>query len=171
MYEYHGSSEHEKRLATGRCRCASEGQVHDMKSLLKENRIMKPPDLEIPLSTPGVRRYPSDPQPHGAGYGATYIFAVSAELEVHIAPDSERGLNDAVKHETLFRNEHVLAAGEISIQDGVITALNDHSGSYGTVGALEVNPDFARAILEAFQRHDYPMNERLLDELQNLSNP
>jgi hypothetical protein len=167
MYRYHGSTEHEKRLVAGRCRCESQGEVHNLPALLREGRINDPHQMENTLSTPEVRRSRSEPDP-GGGYGKTFIFAVSEDFEIHIAPDSDRALEGAVKHETLFHNADVLAAGEICIRDGIIAGLNDLSGSYGTDGALETNPGFADAALLAFDKHGLPVREILKDELGNL---
>jgi hypothetical protein len=138
-------------------------------SLVNNDRITDPNYRGINLSTPGVVKSFSEPPPPGSGYGRTFIFAVSEGQEIHVAADSERALPNAVKHETLFHNADVLAAGEICIRDGVIFALNDHSGSYGTVGELETNSDFARAVLSAFDKHRLPVDPNLRSELENLT--
>src|SRR5258708_2275670 len=118
MYQYHGSSVQTNRLANGICRCASQGQIHSLSVLLIEGRILDPSAMAKPLSTPPIRKLRSDPEPAGGGFGRTFIFAVSEQFEIHVAPDSERRWDNAVKHETLFHNAPVLAAGEICIQDG-----------------------------------------------------
>ncbi len=137
-------------------------------TLVHEGRILAPPEMATPLTTPMVRNSRTDPNPPGAGYGTTFIFAISEKLEIHIAPDSDRHLPDAVKHETLFHNANVLAAGEISIHEGIVTGLNDHSGSYDTFGGLETNPAFVHAILHAFKNNNVPVDPILEERLQNL---
>ena len=74
-----------------------------------------------------------------------------------------------MKHETLFHNADVLAAGEIHIRSGVIAGLNDHSGSYGTAGALEENPEFSTSVLSAVERLSLPIDEATRQYLQQLS--
>ena len=171
MYSYHGTSQHRTRLADGRCRCESQGRVHRLDALLSRGLILAPPALADPLSTPQIRRLRSDPEPIGAGYGRTFIFAINEELEICIAADNDRQLHNAVKHETLFHNANVLAAGEICIQNGIILNINDHSASYSTIGKLEADPAFAQAVLGAIARHAFPLDPQLKDLLENLSNP
>jgi hypothetical protein len=79
-------------------------------------------------------------------------------LVVHIAFDGVRGAPDAVKHETLFQNANVEAAGEISFVMGRVSSINDHSGSYGTYGKLVSDPEFARAVRRAFSLTRVLMN-------------
>ena len=170
MYKYEDSSTQQYRKPRGECRCGSKGAVYNLAALVQKGVIFEPTRMLNPLSTPQVSKSPSAPKPEGSGYGKTYIFAVSENLDIHVAPDSERRMPDAVKHETLFHNAHVLAAGEICIQDGVIVDLNDQSGSYGTLGALETNPQFADAILRAIKKHSLPIDQQLNDRLEQLRN-
>jgi hypothetical protein len=116
-----------------------------------------------------VKQYPSDPVPAGAGYGKTFIFAINRNLEIHLAPDSDRTLAEAVKHETLFHNEDVLAAGEISIENGIVTGLNDHSTTYKTYGFLETDTSFSQAVLDAFTHNGVPLHPLLQERLLNLA--
>ena len=169
MYRYHETSEQIKRFEEGRCRCGSNGQFYSLVTLVHDGRILSPTDMVTPLTTPMVRNSRTDLNPPGAGYGKTFIFAISEKLEIHIAPDSNRNLPDAVKHETLFHNANVLAAGEISIQEGIVTGLNDHSGSYNTFGGLETNPGFVEAILNAFKNNGVPVAPILVERLQNIT--
>lgn len=170
MYQYHGSDEHAKRLASGRCRCASNGPVYDVVALLRDGLLLDPRDMQSLLSTPEVRPDPNAAYPPGSGYGRTFIFAISEDLDVHVAPDSDRGLQNAVKHETLFHNAHVLAAGEIFIKNGIISGINDISGSYDTIGELLITPDFARNVLNAFLIKNLPFTPSLRDRLVFLAN-
>jgi hypothetical protein len=89
-----------------------------------------------------------------------FIFAVSQNFEIRIALDHLRAVDNAVKHETLFHNANVLAAGEIYFEEGVVIDINDRSGSYRTLGMLNT-PDFARAVLTAFRQNGIPMSESL----------
>jgi hypothetical protein len=168
MYRYHGSEVHKERLAMGRCRCHSEGKIHDLAALLQKGRITDPHQVGSNLSTPGVRMPCCGFGSSAGGDAEIFIFAVDEELRIHIAQDTDRAVAGAVKHETLFHNADVLAAGEICIRDGIIAGLNDHSGSYGTRGALETDREFADAVLQAFSTNDLPVSEILRDELENL---
>ena len=168
MYTYQGSSLQQERLVKDECRCGSQGTVHNLAGLLREGRIADPAQMDTNLSTPEVRTLRDDPEPPGGGPGKTFIFAVDGDFEVHAAPDGERALAHAVKHETLFHNADVRAAGEICIQDGVVLNLNDHSGSYKTVGKLETDSDFAEAVLRAFDLRGLPLDSLLRNRLENL---
>lgn len=100
MYQYEGSELQKDRIAKNECRCGSQGNVYDLTVLLRNGRIVEPPQMMSSLSTPKVRRSRTEPAPIGSGYGKTYIFAVDEDLECHAAPDNERRLVEAVKHET-----------------------------------------------------------------------
>jgi hypothetical protein len=63
-----------------------------------------------------------------------------------------------VKHETLFHNADVRAAGELSVVDGIIVAVNDFSGSYRTAGKLDTDRRFAEAVLTAIDRASIPLH-------------
>lgn len=165
MYQYEGSSEQTGRLNRGECRCASRGDVYCLAQLLSDGRILEPA-LSVPLSTPPIRKGYSNPIPAGGGINKTFIFAINEHFQIHVARDGHRPLRNAVKHETLFHNADVLAAGEISIQDGIITDLNDLSGSYKTEGELEVNPDFSAAILNTIAKHNLPVSPELQKRLR-----
>ncbi len=169
MYQYQGSDLQKERITKGVCRCGSQGDVYNLAALLRRDRIAAPKEMVTNLSTPKVPKARGEREPPGSGAGKTYIFAVGEDLEVHIALDSDRQDAGAVKHETLFHNADVLAAGEICIEDGVISALNDHSGSYGTDAELEANPGFARAVLSACEKHKFPVTVNLRTKLENLT--
>jgi hypothetical protein len=94
------------------------------------------------------------------------IYAVSTTLVVHIAFDGVRGATDAVKHETLFHNANVAAAGEVSFVMGRVSNLNDHSGSYGTFGKLASDPAFARAVRLGFSRTLVLMDKSVLENIR-----
>lgn len=99
--------------------------------------------------------------------GPKIIYAISPEFVVHIAFDGVRGAADAVKHETLFHNANVAAAGEVSFLMGRVAAINDHSGSYGTFGKLESDPAFARAVRLGFSRTLVLMNESVPETIRS----
>lgn len=129
---------------------------------------MDPEDQTRRLSTPSIKKYTTDMQPPDGGIGKTFIFAVGPSLDIHIARDGDRSQQGATKHETLFHNADVLAAGEIHIQDGIISAVNDISGSYNTAGKLESESIFAVAVLNAFEKSGVRVNKALRDELNEL---
>jgi hypothetical protein len=90
---------------------------------------------------------------------------------MNVAPDGDRPTHNSVKHETLFHNRDVLAAGEICIQNGQIVDLNDCSASYGTYGELEATPQFADVVLSVVTQHHLPMSDLLKHDLQQLRTP
>ena len=170
MYQYHGSLVHENRLKVGRCRCQSNGAIYDAKALLRNGLIFEPIHLAHPLSTPRIPTL-SNPDTIVDEITQPFIYAISLDFEMHLAPDGNRPTAGSIKHETLFHNEHVLAAGEIWIQNGVVAGMNDFSGSYGTRGEMEANPAFAEAVLSALRKQNLPVEEMFFQELMNLSVP
>jgi hypothetical protein len=140
-----------------------------LEALIRNGHIADPQHPENSLSTPEVVKSFSDPPPPGSGSGRTFIFAISEDFQIRVAPDGVRTVAGAVKHETLFHNADVLAAGEICIRDGIIAGLNDLSGSYRTEGYLETNPDFAKAVLRAFEKNHLPVDDALIDQLQHFT--
>ena len=171
-YNYDGSTRNDERLKQNICRCGSEerGRVFNLRRLIaKGGKIYSPMDMTLPLCTPEVKKSPSAPIPPDGGYGKTFIFAIDRNLEIHVAADCDRLEPNAVKHETLFHNADVLAAGEICIKNGVVVALNDHSNTYQTYGSLENKADFAKAVLDAFQKHSVPVDSGLKTKLKELA--
>jgi hypothetical protein len=77
------------------------------------------------------------------------IYAVDVNFEIRAGFDGIRGEENAVKHETLFHNADVRAAGEMAVVGGIIVSVNDFSGSYRTAGKLETDRRFAEAVLTA----------------------
>ena len=71
-----------------------------------------------------------------------------------------------MKHETLFHNANVRAAGELEVVDGMIVNVNDHSGSYGTVGKLQTDRRFAMAVLTAIDLVAAPTKDRARTQLK-----
>jgi hypothetical protein len=138
MYIYHDTVIRLERERKGHDHCRSKGAVFDLARLVNgEGKAVDPrrPGLLLDNSA-----------------GPKIIYAVSSDLEVHIAFDGVRGAADAVKHETLFQNANVEAAGEVSFVMGRVSGINDHSGSYGTFGKLVSDPAFARAVRRGFSR-------------------
>lgn len=161
MFYYHDSAENHRRLAAGICRCQSQDQdrVVDLRDLVQGNRLRSVHSPDELLDAPVVNG--SDDhleKPY------KFIFAISQDYEIRIAMDHLRTIDNAVKHETLFHNADVLAAGEISFRDGIVIDINDRSGSYGTLGMLDTAPGFAEAVLTAFEQNGIPV----LDSLQEL---
>lgn len=150
IYDYHNSEIRAERLLKGRDHCDSDGAVHALPDLVVAERVIDP-ERGGNLTTTPARRL---------------IYAIDAALRIHVGFDGERGTGAAVKHETLFHNEPVDAAGELHVADGVVDEINDQSGSYGTTGLMEVDRRFARAVLKAFERAQIPMSDAMLDSLK-----
>jgi hypothetical protein len=138
MYFYHDSPVRIERERKGLDHCTSKGPVFKLAELVTD------------------RGEAADPRTAGKlldnSRGPTIIYAISAELVVHIAFDGVRGTSNAVKHETLFHNANVAAAGEVSFVMGRVSGINDRSGSYATEGMLVLDPAFARAVRLGFSR-------------------
>jgi len=147
MYVYHGSSIQKARVKSGTDHCGSEGTVYRLQDLLSSAVIIDPRNGSKPL-TAGRNSRPPAP---------VLIYAVDRNLELHVAFDGIRGNADAVKHETLFHNADVEAAGEMQVRRGIIFAVNDLSGSYRTAGRLGEDRRFARAVLAAIDRIAAPL--------------
>jgi hypothetical protein len=152
MHHYHGTTEHANRLRDNRCRCKSTGVSYNLAAFVAEGIIVDPRNPTIPL-TSGEIGVPDKTN--------VFIYAVSEEFCIQIAPDGDRGQPDAVKHETLFHNAPVRAAGELHIVNGRLVAINDVSGSYGTRGYLETDPSFAASLLVVIRQHQIPIESTL----------
>ena len=148
MYSYHESSIRTDRVARGMDHCASEGAVWNLTDLVVDSLVRDPFDRSQGLTTAGSTR----------SAVRVLIYAVDAEFRIRVGFDGTRGVPDAVKHETLFHNADVEAAGEMEIERGVITAVNDFSGSYRTVGAIARDRRFVGAVLEALNRIAAPIS-------------
>jgi hypothetical protein len=153
MYIYHDTAVRLERERKGHDHCGSTGSVFDLATLVNAHGEAVHPDRpEVLLDNSA---------------GPKIIYAVSIELVVHIAFDGIRGAANAVKHETLFHNANVAAAGEVSFVMGRISDINDHSGSYGTFGKLESDPAFARAVRLGFSRTLVLMNESVPENIRS----
>jgi hypothetical protein len=162
MFYYHDTAENHRRLAAGICRCQSEEQdrVVNLRDLVLGNRLRSVHSPAELLDAPVVNGNDDHlEKPY------RFIFAVSQNFEIRIALDHLRVVDNAVKHETLFHNANVLAAGEIYFENGVVIEINDRSGSYGTLGMLETAPGFAEAVLTAFERNGIPVLDSLREFL------
>jgi hypothetical protein len=126
VYRYEGSIVQLERLAGKRDHCGSGGIVHDLRDLISSGRIHEPdaPGRTLTAGRSMGRK------------NRILIYAVDENFDIHVGFDSERGMPSAVKHETLFRNADVRAAGEIEVSDGIVVEVGDVSGSYGTSGRL-----------------------------------
>lgn len=148
MYDYHGTAIHHERLAKGLDHCASRGMVVDLATLIRNGVIYDPSHPQRALSSDS-----------GPGEGRRFfIYAVGLQSSVHIGIDGNRGAPDAVKHETLFHNLPVLAAGEIMFSDGMIVRVNDQSGSYSTFGKIRTDTRFLPALFNALDVIDAPLD-------------
>jgi hypothetical protein len=147
MYNYDGSPVRQERLANGTDHCGSAGDVYNLHTLVSGDVIVEPDARERPLATgssPGAER--------------VLIYAVDSNFNMHIGFDGVRDQPNAVKHETLFHNADVFAAGELTVNDGIIVRVNDRSGSYRTVGKIDIDRRFAEAVLTAIDRASAPLS-------------
>ncbi|MEA2491778.1 MAG: hypothetical protein QOH21_3570 [Acidobacteriota bacterium] len=148
-YSYDGGPIWAERVARGTDHCGSVGPVYELSTLVIGGTIHDPEDRSYPFST---RRADTRAR--------RLIYAVDGKYQINVGVDGKRGSGDAVKHETLFHNADVVAAGEMDIENGVIVAINDHSGSYLTYGSLDLDPAFADAVLIAIDRANAPLDSR-----------
>ncbi|HVR41598.1 MAG TPA: hypothetical protein VMU84_21055 [Thermoanaerobaculia bacterium] len=149
MFKYDRFNE-ASRKAKGQDHCASQGQVFDLRGLLANGLIHDPAGMPLSAGTAI------------ASVERKLIYAVDENFAIHVGFDGVRGTLDAVKHETLFHNADVRAAGELEVEAGVIIGVNDVSGTYRTAGRLRADPLFADAVLTALDRIGAPIepNER-----------
>jgi hypothetical protein len=165
MYNYHDSTTRTGRLAEGRCRCDSPDidTVFPIDSLIDNRRVLDPFNREEYLTSVAAPKYGEDV----ADLPPRFIYAVGLDYTVHIAMDGDRSIPGSVKHETLFHNKNVLAAGEIGFTEGVITSINDHSGSYSTYTHIDITQSFVDALLQAFPAHTIEMLPILRSQLED----
>jgi hypothetical protein len=135
------------RKARGEDHCGSKGPVFDLASLLVDGLIRDPADpaKTLTVGTSVSKR------------GQALIYAVDENFAIRVGFDGVRGTPDAVKHETLFHNADVRAAGELEVEGGVIVEVGDLSGTYGTPGMIQRDPLFAEAVLTALDRIHAPI--------------
>lgn len=150
MYDYHDTEIRVERLAANRDHCGTPGPIYELARLHSRGQISDP-QRGGPLTTADDRRL---------------IYAVDADLRIHVGFDGDRGTFNAVKHETLFHNAPVEAAGELEVADGVVVSINDRSGSYGTTGMMRVDRRMAGAVLAAMRRAEVPLSEAVVDFLE-----
>lgn len=144
MYRYNNKTRKE-RQKNRKDHCNSNGNKYNLDNLILKGHIRNPHDNQKLLTTQPLNEDKLKNR---------YIYAVSREWYMRIALDGYRGKLDAVKHETLFHNASVRAAGEIYIEDGIIEKINDHSGTYLTFGKLH---SFSKDIIEALNKASNPM--------------
>lgn len=131
--------------------------MFDLRNLVRSGVVVDPYNACVPLDS-----QPTVPDTAEEAYRpGRYIFAISEAHEVRIALDCDRDYPNAVKHETLFHNADVLAAGEIEFERGVASKISDSSGSYGTRGAMDADPAFAKDVLTALQNSQVPLTNAL----------
>ncbi len=137
--EYLGTEYRQRRLDKGEDHVRVDANVHDVASIVRNGLIWLPAGSR-PLTTPKL----------GTGR-RVYIYAVSLDGTMRIAFDDGRFRNvaGAMKHETLFQGATVGAAGEIEAIDGVVTDINDLSGTYRVQNEGMRQPEFRKAVLDA----------------------
>lgn len=151
MFNYHDTSVRIERENAGRDHCGSTGRVFPIGSLLlRDGRVSSPDSPNSLIDNTN---------------GPIMIYAVNEAFDLNIAYDGVRGSENAVKHETLFNNADVRAAGEITFSKGWVISVNDHSGSYGCYGKLADDPSFAGSILRAVRRSGVKVKKSFLSEL------
>jgi len=155
MFKYDRIKE-ASRKAKGEDHCSSAGPVFELGTLLKDGLIRDPADHTMALT---VGRSVSKPE-------VAFIYAVNENFAIHVALDGVRGTQDAVKHETLFHNAEVRAAGELEIEAGVIVKVDDISGTYGTPGRIQTDPRFADAVLTALDEIHAPIDRNVRSGLE-----
>lgn len=74
-------------------------------------------------------------------------------MKVACEGGEHRTILNIAKHETLFQNEPVLAAGEMWVDGGTLQALNDKSGTYHTHN-IALNEQFLGNLLRAIGDSD-----------------
>lgn len=150
------------REAHGSDRCQSRGRsrVSDLQSIVKDGLVCHPISQAL-VTTPPLQ---------GSG---VWIFAVKGGT-LRLAPDGGRRPSpenklpanalpdDAIKHETLYGNLPVSAAGEIAIKNGIIVDLNEFSGTY----CATMDTHFKGAVLEALQRSGVKTSPQLRRKLK-----
>jgi hypothetical protein len=151
MYEYEQTSTQEGRLAEGRDRCGSKYKEYDLVELVRARCICDPRDRRRRLTT----------APIGSTIPNKFIFAVDVSYRLRLWEDGERSSPGSVKHESLFHNAPVRAAGELQIVDGEVVNVNDQSGTYGTRGALDSDLSFRTAVREALESAGASYSERV----------
>jgi hypothetical protein len=148
VYSYDDTFIQRERLAKGTDHCGSAGEVYALGNLVTAGKIVAPGRPARSLTTRGST----------AGREGVLIYAVDGNFNIHVGFDGVRGETNAVKHETLFHNADVRAAGELSVVDGIIVEVNDFSGSYRTAGKLDTDRRFAEAVLTAIDGASIPLH-------------
>jgi hypothetical protein len=150
-YSYDGGPVWADRIEKAKDHCGSAGPVFELSTLIVGGTIRNPADRTEALSTKRTGT-PSTSR--------VLIYAVDGKYQINVAVDGVRGSTHAVKHETLFHNAEVLAAGEMDVIEGTIIAVNDHSGTYVTHGLMDLDPTFSEAVLTALDRIGAPIDPR-----------
>jgi len=135
------------RIARGVDHCKSAGSVYELGSLISDGVIRDPANRSITLT---AGRSLADRR-------RVLLYAVGENFEIRVGFDGRRGTPNAVKHETLFHNADVRAAGELEVDGGVIVEVGDVSGTYGTPGRIQTDDSFATAVLIALDRIEAPL--------------
>lgn len=154
MFRYDRIKEEERR-AKGEDHCQSDGEVFELGSLVVDG-VIHDPRARTRLLEAGRRA------------SRVLIFAVNADFQINVGFDGRRGSPHTVKHETLFQNAEVRAAGELEVKDGMIVEVTDISGTYGTPGRLQTDPSFSDAVLIGLDRIGARLDEKERQRLMHL---
>jgi hypothetical protein len=167
VFEY-VTDERSRRLSLGTDYTNSVGKVYDLAELVGPDGRLQDP------RRPGLLE--SRPLNEGSRNIELMIYAVGEDHTVHVGFDApnarKQQMDGAVKHETLYEGAPVRAAGEIYVKGGIICAINDASGTYGTRGVILGAPgkkamdvDAVRDLLEALRRCAAVVEPELLADL------
>jgi hypothetical protein len=117
-YNYHDSAIRDERVSLGTDHCDSDGQVFELGSIFRDGLLYDPREDDALLDSTKT----------------IIIFAVDEAHRFHLGFDGLRGQPSTVKHETLFHNANVLAAGELIVRQGIIVDVNDHPAAMARMG-------------------------------------
>ena len=167
MFKY-VTEERSRRLNLGTDYTNSGGKVYNLAELVGPDGRLQDPQLPRLLGSRPLNDWSSSIE--------LMIYAVGEDYSVHVGfdtPDARKQKMDgAVKHETLYKGAPVRAAGEICVQSGIICAINDASGTYGTRGVILGDPgreaidvDAVRDLLEALRPCTAVVEPELLADL------
>ncbi len=150
---YRGTDEHSRRHAKGREHSGNSSLTHSLADLVRKRKVYLPGGTE-PLTSLSL----------DADRGK-FIFALNREGVVRVGEDGIRGQASAVKHESLFSGDDVEVAGEIQFGRGVVSDVNDKSGTYQTAGVCLTQKKMVEQLLAALDRIQVQVRPGLRDRL------
>ncbi|MFJ5644459.1 hypothetical protein [Streptomyces sp. NPDC093223] len=79
--------------------------------------------------------------------GGQYLWAVGADGKLRILVEASR----KIKHSVLFRGGPVRGAGDVIIENGEVSMINDQSGHYYPLLDLDVPESYLQSGVDAFR--------------------